>query len=212
MENRKNKMEKKLCAVTLQNKLSESNSCTLSISFMKTHHTFQSQRNRWSSFIEITVWHGCSPVNLLHIFRIPFFPKNSSLEGCFWKLYLSKQYFLGIQKVPSNFLKKTTKKSLSFNFEILTEPQENRFFINFEQLVMLFHVSCLAWDFDFYVIIDFLTTGNFQTLVSLGFAVEVDWLRDGKGRSFSQTYPHTHLKFLKTNWRKRCCLRWYLSI
>ena len=25
-----------------------------------------------SNFIEITLWHGCSPVNLLHIFRTPF--------------------------------------------------------------------------------------------------------------------------------------------
>ena len=24
------------------------------------------------NFIEITLWHGCSPVNLLYIFRIPF--------------------------------------------------------------------------------------------------------------------------------------------
>ena len=30
-----------------------------------------------SNFIEITLWHGCSPVNLLHIFKIPF-PKNTS--------------------------------------------------------------------------------------------------------------------------------------
>ena len=29
------------------------------------------------NFIEITPWHGCSPVNLLHIFRTPF-PKNTS--------------------------------------------------------------------------------------------------------------------------------------
>ena len=28
-----------------------------------------------SKFIEITLWHGCSPVNLLHIFRTSF-PKN----------------------------------------------------------------------------------------------------------------------------------------
>ena len=27
-------------------------------------------------FIEITLWDGCSPVNLLHIFRSPF-PKNT---------------------------------------------------------------------------------------------------------------------------------------
>ena len=110
----------------MQNKLSESNNCTLSISFIKTHLTSQSQRNLWSPFVEITVWHGCAPENLLHIFRIPFFPKSTSLEGCFWKLYLSKQFFLGIQKVPSNFL--TMKKSLSFNFEILTELQENTFY------------------------------------------------------------------------------------
>ena len=30
-----------------------------------------------SSFIEITLRHGCSPVNLLHIFRTPF-PRNTS--------------------------------------------------------------------------------------------------------------------------------------
>ena len=30
-----------------------------------------------SNFIEITLRHGCSPVNLLHIFRTPF-PKNNS--------------------------------------------------------------------------------------------------------------------------------------
>ena len=30
-----------------------------------------------SNFIEIALRHGCSPVNLLHIFRTPF-PKNTS--------------------------------------------------------------------------------------------------------------------------------------
>ena len=33
----------------------------------------------YSNFIEIALRHGCSPVNLLHIFRTPF-PKNIS-EG-----------------------------------------------------------------------------------------------------------------------------------
>ena len=33
-----------------------------------------------SNFIEITLRHGCPPVNLLHIFRTPF-PENT-LEGC----------------------------------------------------------------------------------------------------------------------------------
>ena len=34
---------------------------------------------RFRNFIEIALRHGCSPINLLHIFRIPF-PKNTS-EG-----------------------------------------------------------------------------------------------------------------------------------
>ena len=29
------------------------------------------------NFIKIILWHGCSPVNLLHIFRTPF-PRNTS--------------------------------------------------------------------------------------------------------------------------------------
>ena len=33
--------------------------------------------NLQSNFIEITLWHGCSPVNLLHIFKTPF-SKNTS--------------------------------------------------------------------------------------------------------------------------------------
>ena len=32
-----------------------------------------------SNFIEITLCHGCSPVNLLHIFRTPL-PNNDSYE------------------------------------------------------------------------------------------------------------------------------------
>ena len=37
-----------------------------------------------SNFIEIALRHGCSAVNLMHIFRIPF-PKNTS-ACCFWLL------------------------------------------------------------------------------------------------------------------------------
>ena len=41
------------------------------------------------NFIEITIQHGCSPVNLLHIFRTPF-PKNTSA----WLLLKSEmRYF-----------------------------------------------------------------------------------------------------------------------
>ena len=34
-------------------------------------------REHQNNFIEITLRHGCSPVNMLHIFRIPF-PRNTS--------------------------------------------------------------------------------------------------------------------------------------
>ena len=37
-----------------------------------------------SKFIEIALWHGCSPVNLQHIFRTPF-PKSTS-EGLLYKI------------------------------------------------------------------------------------------------------------------------------
>ena len=33
------------------------------------------------NFIEIALHHGCSPVNLLHIFRTPF--PRKPLDGCF---------------------------------------------------------------------------------------------------------------------------------
>ena len=46
-------------------------------------------------FIEITLWHGWSPVNLWHIFKTPF-PKNTSgwllleiLIQCFMSLFVS---------------------------------------------------------------------------------------------------------------------------
>ena len=65
-----------------------------------------------SNFIEIALPHGCSPVNLLHIFRTPF--PNSTSGGllleiidirCNWntncKMYLQKD-----RKAFSNFIKK----------------------------------------------------------------------------------------------------------
>ena len=35
-----------------------------------------------SNFIEITLRHGCSTVNMLHIFRTPFL--RTPLDSCFW--------------------------------------------------------------------------------------------------------------------------------
>ena len=52
----------------------------------------QIYRTPWQvafNFIEIALWHGCSQVNLLHIFRTPF-PKNTS-GGLFLVLINSKK-------------------------------------------------------------------------------------------------------------------------
>ena len=55
-------------------------------------------------FIEITLWHGCSPVNLLHIFRTPF-RRNTSEWLLLKRVY---QSFLmtvqGYQKILGNTL------------------------------------------------------------------------------------------------------------
>ena len=50
------------------------------------HDKVRSQQSCFSNFIEIALWHGCSPVNLLHIFRTPF-PRNTS-GCCFWSHYI----------------------------------------------------------------------------------------------------------------------------
>ena len=50
-----------------------------------------------SNFIEIALRHGCSPVNLLHIFRTPF-PRNTS----WWLLLITKFLFLTL--TLDNFL------------------------------------------------------------------------------------------------------------
>ena len=47
------------------------------------------------NFIEITLWHGCSTVNLLHIFRTPFL-RNTS-----WWLLL---YLEDLIEIPQKFL------------------------------------------------------------------------------------------------------------
>ena len=50
-----------------------------------------------SNFIEIALWHGCSFVNLLHIFRTPF-PKNTS-GGLLLKLITVTGHCIGKKKV-----------------------------------------------------------------------------------------------------------------
>ena len=58
------------------------------------------------NFIEITLRHGCSPVNLLHIFRTPF-PKNTSGRLFLWinftspklKVILQNNFQVSVDKI-----------------------------------------------------------------------------------------------------------------
>ena len=63
-----------------------------------------------SNFIEITLRHGCSPVNLLQIFRAPF-PKNTS-RG----LLLLFQLFREDVSFKYITFNETHKQSISNNF------------------------------------------------------------------------------------------------
>ena len=68
------------------------------------------------NFIEIALWHGCSPVNLLHIFRTPFL-KNSS-----------GGLLLNVGKENKKSLRiwgKGTDKSLRFVRTVVPRWQEN---------------------------------------------------------------------------------------
>ena len=47
------------------------------------------------NFIEIALWHGCSPVNLLHIFSKNLF-LTTPLDGCFWNYKMVKSSFSSI--------------------------------------------------------------------------------------------------------------------
>ena len=87
------------------------------------------------NFIEIAVWHGCSPVNLLHIFSTPF-PKNTSgwkkimhfsptkIESLLhegWEVCISLQphgHFFDITKRASIFLMKPVPLIITFQYTI----------------------------------------------------------------------------------------------
>ena len=64
----------------------------------------------FSNFIEITLQHGCSPVNLLHIFRTPF-SKNTSwwlllnvdITNTFIVLYMYVNLIMSYRKILDKF-------------------------------------------------------------------------------------------------------------
>ena len=58
-----------------------------------------------SNHIEITLWHGCSTVNLLHIFRTPL---SKNLDGCFYA-YIQHVIITAFSIViPVNFIQLLT--------------------------------------------------------------------------------------------------------
>ena len=59
------------------------------------------------NFIEITLWHGCSPVNLLYIFRTPF---HRNISG---SLLLNSQSFKQLKIWPSQLYLLGPPKHLS---------------------------------------------------------------------------------------------------
>ena len=86
---------------------------------LKTCSKFTGQHSCWSvisiklqsSFIEITLCHGCSPVNLRHIFRTPF-PKNTS-GWLLLNLICYMRCFSKIQHLS------VTKKKTKYNYKFV---------------------------------------------------------------------------------------------
>ena len=71
-----------------------------------------------SNFIEIKLWHGYSPVNLLHIFRTPFhnntyggIPLNCTINLCPSFFPIQKDYFLS--NIEKSKLLQTSKYELA---------------------------------------------------------------------------------------------------
>ena len=72
--------------------------------------------NFQSNFIELKLWHGCSPLNLLHIFRTP-------LGVCFWF-----SHFQNIFLQTLNSLKPVKGNIFRFNhnFFMTKSPEKNK--------------------------------------------------------------------------------------
>ena len=83
-----------------------------------------------SNFIEITLRHGCSPVNLLHIFRTPF-PKNTSgglllRVACHLALKIMKN-ILSFKTLPNSLRNSTalqcrSTKTILYGSETMSHP------------------------------------------------------------------------------------------
>ena len=63
------------------------------------------------NYTEITVWHGCSPVNLLHIFRKTFYKKTSGRLLLNFRVKTHSLYFINSRSEV--FYKKNVLKSFT---------------------------------------------------------------------------------------------------
>ena len=86
-----------------------------------------------SNFIEITLRHGCSPVNLLHIFRTPFLKNTSGrlLQKISIHLQMVSEAAVCrcsinpvFSKIPKN-LHKNTCLGVSFSIKLQARPPQN---------------------------------------------------------------------------------------
>ena len=89
-----------------------------------------------SNFIEITLWHGYSPVNLLHIFRIRF-PKNTS-----GRLLLYDLRFFSCTWVQGLYQNRGICSNLSKN-----DPTQKRF-LEISKRMSEWIKKCQQWWFD----------------------------------------------------------------
>ena len=102
------KNEKPLTSFEWSTKLWATDECTFQI--WKRH--IQQVNTMLCNFIEIGVWHGYSPVNLLHISRTPF-PKNT-FRGLLlnFEWLWNDQWSFTLENLPSSSLTKPGNKML----------------------------------------------------------------------------------------------------
>ena len=97
-----------------------------------------------SNFIKIALWHGCSPINLLHILRPPF-PKNTSgrLLLCGVPLLRQVIYEDHIQQTKHYSAIVTLGKGVTYMFKVNSKDNRTTSLTSSEQISQLFLVLFL---------------------------------------------------------------------
>ena len=97
-----------------------------------------------SNFIKIALWHGCSPINLLHILRPPF-PKNTSgrLLLCGVPLLRQVIYEDHIQQTKHYSAIVTLEKGVTYMFKVNSKDNRTTSLTSSEQITHLFLVLFL---------------------------------------------------------------------